>query len=329
MSRAQTGIGARVALVLGVLLVGLALWLFSPPSAKDLISRPRPARAYSEALARFDSLLSQEPPELNPLCRGRLLTHGRRTRRAVVLIHGLTNCPQQFDALGRLLHARGANVLIARIPHHGLANRMTRDLGRLTCAELVAFSDGIVDIACGLGDSVTVAGLSLGGNMAAWIAQERGDVDRAVVIAPVFGFPGVAPILTPAVERAFLAMPDLFPWWDSKKKEQVGGPTYAYPRFSTRAAGETLRLGLAVSERARSLPPRASSIVVVTVSDDPAISNAAVREIQRSWERLAPERVSSYEFSQDFRLGHDLIDPLQPYQNTARVYPVLAGMMWK
>lgn len=34
----------------------------------------------------------------------------------------------------------------------------------------------------GLGDSITVAGLSLGGVMIAWAAQEGADIDRAVGI---------------------------------------------------------------------------------------------------------------------------------------------------
>ena len=36
----------------------------------------------------------------------------------------------------------------------------------------------------GLGDKITVTGLSLGGVMSAYAAQFRPDVDRAVVISP-------------------------------------------------------------------------------------------------------------------------------------------------
>ena len=44
-----------------------------------------------------------------------------------------------------------------------------------------------VDIAAGLGDQVTIAGLSAGGVVAAWAAQHRRDVHRAVLIAPSLG----------------------------------------------------------------------------------------------------------------------------------------------
>src|SRR5439155_25994798 len=167
-------------------------------------SHPRPAADYEQALQRIDSLRAADGSEINPDCRLVLLSHGRRTARVVVLLHGLTNCPRQLEALGRMLYDRGANVLIARVPHHGFADRMTSDLARLTAAELVRFGDEVADIGQGLGDSVTVAGLSLGGVVAAWIAEERADVDHAIVISPVFGVAAVWAPLTPGLTRALL-----------------------------------------------------------------------------------------------------------------------------
>jgi carboxylesterase len=142
----------------------------------------------------------------------------------IVLLHGLTNCPAQFDSLGRLSFARGANVLIPRLPRHGLADRMTRALAYTDVPELCAFTDRVMDAARGLGDSVTVVGLSTGGVMAAWAGQQRADVDRAVVIAPLLGL-GYAPgPLTPAAARLMRSLPNLFVWWDSKARERLAGP---------------------------------------------------------------------------------------------------------
>lgn len=304
-------------------------FLLSPPNDADLVSEPRPAHSYAEALGRLDTLRAADADGVNPTCRLRLLSHDRRVGRVVVLLHGLTNCPQQFEAFGELLYGRGANVLIARLPHHGLADRLTGDLGRLTAPELARFCDQVVDIACGLGDSVTVAGLSLGGSAAAWIGQERGDVDRVVAIAPLLGVVSVWPPFTPALTRALLAWPDQLLWWDSKSKERVAGPPYVYPHYSTRAVGETLRLGLGLLRRARIESPRAASLAIVTVGGDGAVSNDAARDIARAWKRLAAGRVGTYEFPTSLHLGHDLIDPLQPYQRVDVVYPVLADLMWR
>jgi len=307
-------------------LFALAWLLFVPPFAR-FDSHPRPAADYESALRRIDTLRAADTDDLNPVCRLELMSHGHRTGRAVILLHGLTNCPRQFEALGRVLHERGANVLIARMPHHGLADRLTPDLARLSAGELVRFGDEVVDIGRGLGDSVTVAGLSLGAVVAAWLAQERSDVDRAVVIAPLFGVPQLWAPLTPGLTRFFLWIPNQFVWWDDKTREKVPGPPYVYPRFSTRALGEVLRLADAVGMAARRAPPSASAVTLVTIEGDHAVNNRAALDVERSWRSHAADRVGAYQFPGRLKLGHDLIDPLQPYQRVDLVYPVLADLM--
>lgn len=307
-------------------LLAIAWFLFVPPLGR-FPARSRPAVTYTQAIQRIDALRAADTGDVNPLCCLEMMTHGRRTGRAVVLLHGLTNCPRQFERLGRVLYERGANVLIARIPHHGLADRLTPDLAKLTARELTLFGDEVTDIGCGLGDSVTVAGLSLGAVVAAWLAQERSDVDCAVIIAPVFGVPQLWSPLTPGLTRFFLWMPNRFAWWDDKLRERVLGPPYVYPRFSTRGLGEVLRLGSAVSVAAGREAPGAKSIMLVTIDGDHAINNQSAREVFRAWRARADERVAHYEFPGSLELGHDLIDPLQPYQQVDVVYPVLADLM--
>jgi hypothetical protein len=75
-----------------------------------------------------------------------------KSRAAIILVHGYTNCPQQFKALGQRFYDMGYNVLIAPLPHHGLADRMTEEHGLLTAEELAAYADETVDLAQGLGD---------------------------------------------------------------------------------------------------------------------------------------------------------------------------------
>jgi pimeloyl-ACP methyl ester carboxylesterase len=326
--RAVLGWAFSALLTLSLIAAAALLWLCRPLGAHDLAPNPRPAGTYEEALARFERMDRAEPPEVNPVCHSRLLTHGHRTGRAILLFHGFTNCPRQFESLAEVLYARGANVLIVRAPYHGLRDVLSREPQRLTSEELAAYGDAALDVARGLGDNVTVAGLSMGANVAAWLAQERADVDRAVVIAPLFGVASVWRQMTPALERGLLVCPDRCVWWSDKEKARVGGPRYAYPRFSTKALGQALRMGLEVAEAARARPPRAGWIVMVTIEGDPAVRNDAAAEVRNAWSLRAPGRVEAYEFPIAMGLGHDLIDPLQPYQKVDRVYPVLAEMMW-
>ena len=92
--------------------IALCLWLWRLPA---FFSSPAPAENYQKAIEKFRAI--EQAESALPLCpegRSRLLTHGHKTARAFVLLHGLTNCPEQFMALARLLHASGANVVLPR-----------------------------------------------------------------------------------------------------------------------------------------------------------------------------------------------------------------------
>ena len=79
---------------------------------------------YSDAITISRGLQDLDGPNVNPMCHTRVYTHGRRVENALVLLHGFTNCPQQFDALGRRFFERGWNVVIPRYPRHGYTDRL-------------------------------------------------------------------------------------------------------------------------------------------------------------------------------------------------------------
>src|SRR5260370_16661690 len=116
-----------------------------------------PVRDYDSAIARFAQVQAREEADqaLNPVCRSKLLTHGRKVERAIVLMHGMTNCPQQFVDFAPLFYERGYNVLIPRMSHNGLANRDTDALKYVTAEELRNCSNNMADIALGLAEHVT------------------------------------------------------------------------------------------------------------------------------------------------------------------------------
>src|SRR5439155_26451051 len=121
---------------------------------------------------------------------------------------------------------------------------MTKEIGRARAEDLASFTDHVVDLAAGLGDSLIVAGLSTSGVLAAWAAQRRPEVRHAVVIAPLFAPAGAPAAWTVPITRLFLWLPDFFVWWDPRRRENLRGPQHVYPRFPTRLVGESMRLGL-------------------------------------------------------------------------------------
>src|SRR5690348_683665 len=105
-----------------------------------------------------------------------LLSHGARTARVFVLLHGFTDLPEQFVVVGQHLFAGGDNVYIPRLPRHAERHSPMRSLGRISAEELARFGDSSVTIARGLGDSIVVVGLSAGGVIAGSVAQAHPEV---------------------------------------------------------------------------------------------------------------------------------------------------------
>jgi carboxylesterase len=247
---------------------------------------------------------------------------------AVVLVHGLSSCPRQFAQLAALLHERGCNVLVPRMPHNGSVQRDGAELRHLTAEKLCRFTDDIVDVARGLGERVVVAGLSGGGVAAGWAAQFRTDVDRAVLIAPGFGITPTLPALNMPANRLFLAFLRVLPnVMKQKVRPYNEGPQHAYGAFATKGLAAMMAQGLAVLRAARGHRPGAKAIQVVLNESDNAVNNAVTRELVRRWRRRGAPRVDVFSFGREHRLIHDIIDPEQTRQQTALVYPVLVRLL--
>ncbi len=277
--------------------------------------------AYEAGIEIAASLKNLDGPNVNLACHTRLHTHGHRTERSLVLLHGFTNCPQQFDALGRHFYGLGWNVLIPRYPRHGYSDRLTTSIAELRSAQLVALANRAAEAGAGLGERLTVAGLSLGGTLTGMLAQERQSVERAVLIAPMLGIqriPGPAhPVLT---ELAYV-LPNFWVWWDSRLKDKIE-PPYGYPRFSTHAYAALFKTATRVLKAAQAAAPKAGSISVITNASEPGLENRFTYQLVERWRRHGAA-VSTFEFPLSERLPHDLIDPANPAQNTKLVYPVV------
>ena len=256
---------------------------------------------------------------MNPVCRLQFLSHEQQVERAIVFVHGYTNCPQQFRELGQRFFDLGYNVLIAPLPHHGLSDRLTEEQGQLKAEELVAYADEVVDIAQGLGSRVTMVGISGGAVTTAWAAQKRGDLDLAVLISPAFGYLQVKTALTAPGTNLYRILPNSYRWWDDTLQAERG-PDHCYPRYSTRALAEILRLGFAVQAAAGETRPAARSILVVTNASDTAVNPELTARVVEHW-RENNANLETYEFEAAFGLPHDLIDPAQPDEQIEIVYP--------
>jgi carboxylesterase len=280
---------------------------------------------YDEAIRIANEIEDLDGPNVNPLCRTRVYTHGGPAERSLVLLHGFTNCPQQFDALGKTFFERGWNVFIPRYPRHGYTDRLNTSIAELRADHLKAVANRAVDAGAGMGERLTVAGLSLGAILTGLVAQTRAEIDRAILIAPMLGLrPLPGPAMT-AMSMAAKRLPNFYMWWDNRLKDGIG-PPYGYPRFSTHAYAALFECGRELVRTARKTKPQTRSIAVVTNAAEPRLDNRFTYRLIDSWRGHGTE-VETFEFPRSDGLTHDLIDPGNAAQRVDYVYPIVSRLI--
>lgn len=284
---------------------------------------------YDEAVQAIKALAAAAPTTVRRNCTLQLLEHGRPTERVFVLLHGLSNCPAQFSELGRQLFERGHNVLIPLLPYHGEENRLATEWGGLTGENMLEGGNQAADLARSLGQNVIVAGLSINGATVAWMAQNRKDLHKAVLLAPFLAPFNLPDFVLLPLERLLLRLPNMFFWWDPRQRENLAGPPYAYPRFPTRVIGETMFLGRSVLDQSRVLPPKCPLILTITSASDIAANNAVTEQLIANWRALRPTGIETFQFPADQEIPHDFIDPNQTNQRIDIVYPKIIELLEK
>jgi carboxylesterase len=304
-----------LAWAVGIAALMLVLWVAMRPISFDALkSHPGPRLNYTEALEKIKAMqLRDNEAMVWDVCISKVFEHGAPTQNALVLLHGFTNCPEQFTRLGQQCYEAGFNVFIPRLPQHGSQDRLTDALAQLRTEDLTTFGDEVIDIARGLGQKVSVLGISGGGTLAAWLAQTRSDVDYAFPLAALQGVAFIHRRLTSSIQRFAKYLPNFFIWWDPRTKAENPFSIYhAYPRYPLSGILETLRLAFATERLAHHHPPAAGRIVMIINAAEPGVSNPALQHLLSLWSARAPERVSVEYFEKEMNLPHDIITPGTP-----------------
>jgi alpha-beta hydrolase superfamily lysophospholipase len=284
---------------------------------------------YAEAVRGLEAVVARDPAEVHGERRLRFRGHGRATERVAVLLHGLTSSPPQMDRLAEILFERGLNVVVPRLPRHGHADRMTGALAGLSGAELLGALNEVLDLAAGLGARTTVAGISMGGVLAAWAAQHRADLDRAVLIAPSIALPPLPVGATAVLAGLALRLPNAFFWWDpAGRAASRFVVAHAYPRVASHALARVYRLAADVAAASRTGPPGARSVRLVLNSHDPVVRPGPPQRLLERWRAHGLADARSHVFPPG-ALGrlHDFVEPADPRARTDVAYPPLVEML--
>ena len=313
----------RLALALP-LVIGAVLLLRIP----SFHSLPHPAKDFEQAKVLFENLRRTESIlPLRPEGASRMLAHGTKTPRAFVLLHGITNCPEQFLSLARILHAQGANVIIPRARYAGFADVLNSVQGNQSGQDLLDQASVGLDIAAGLGDRVSLVCLSGSAVAGTWMTQHRDGVDEMLLLAPFFSLDGVPLPLNDTGAAILSRTPNFYQWWDSEKKENLAGPKYAYPRFGTRCMASTIQLSRNVRQNLAHLPLRMEALHFLISASDTAANNPLTKEIAASLAKSHTATITIDEFPAELNIPHDMIDPSQPHANTEIAYKKILELL--
>jgi carboxylesterase len=280
--------------------------------------------SFPDAVAAIDATIAADraDPLIAATALPRLYHHGHPTANAVVLFHGFTNVPQQFDELARRFYARGCNVYVPRIPLHGYRDRLTHVLGGLTNPQLQAATAEAYRSTRGLGTRVSAVGLSLGGTMALYLAQTQ-PIDLAVPVSPFLMPIGVPGWIGMPAMTVVSWLPDLYVWWDPRVKAACL-PDYAYPGFPSHALAECIFFGNTIVQA--NAPPRAHRCTLVTNKNESAVNNTVAFHLLDGW-TAGGARIDRVVLDDLGAPRHDIIDPTTFPQARTLVYPRLEAIV--
>jgi pimeloyl-ACP methyl ester carboxylesterase len=320
----------RVLLVVAVVAVAIAGYLFLRP-----VGIPTPdgsavqPMTWDQARAAVAATQAKEAsdPTIRADCNTRLYDHGAPTAKVIVLLHGYTNCPKQDEALAAKLFDLGYTVYVPRAPHHGQVPEQRDPLGSLKAPEIAAYGDEAMNIADGLGQDVSVLGLSGGGLVASYIAQYRADAALVVPIAAFLGLPSVPAPLTPAVLNAIELLPPI-DMRDPPPDEATRG---AFPHgasdTSAQGAAAYMEVAQTILHSAEHEAPKAGRIITVINDADTTVSNAMIDTLAERWHATAPDRTQVRHVDASLRILHDMITPDRDGQKVDVVYPMLLELL--
>jgi carboxylesterase len=280
---------------------------------------------YQVALDHFNRLQAQDGAGIRSECKTTLLDHGQKTAKSIVLFHGFTSCPKQYDEFSQLLFEQGYNVLIPRLPFHGLEDLSTRDQNKIQAVDILNLATESVKIASGLGDEVDVLGLSGGGVMALWAGLNLKQVSKSVVISPIVQ-PYLAKIYpqNPTV-RLLQTIPDQYIFWDNKLKEKAEFAPYAYKGFSTKALSQFLAVAQTIIQQVEANQTTNTKFTLITSDIDQAVDNNIAKTVFQKLEKQG-KITQTHVFTATENIPHDAIDPRNKAGNIKYVYPKL--MQW-
>lgn len=145
----------------------------------------RAAETYDEALAAWSELKQNQPAACSPAVDSTEILRGTKTNIVFLVFHGFAGNPAQMTGLIDVLSAYDGNIIAPRI--YGHFDQNMDQLDDATFDQWLEQGRAALSVAQGLGETVIVAGYSLGGLIASRLALETPEqIDGLILLAPAW-----------------------------------------------------------------------------------------------------------------------------------------------
>ncbi|MET7749102.1 alpha/beta fold hydrolase [Micromonospora sp. NPDC005367] len=299
-SPARRTVLGRVGVTLSALLalvVLAAVVLYAWPLGGSDLQRATPtALTFDVALGQAEQVVAAETadPDVRPECRSVVMSHGTRTAKAVLLLHGYTDCPKQYAGLAKRYFDEGYNVWVPRAPRHGVTDELAH--AKLEATELVTYANDGLNLVTGLGDEVGVVGISGGGVLATWLAGRRPDAVRHLLLLSPFYKPNSAQA------PGFVVKPMIVLFGFHLVPDKINSEGFSFAALS-----QYLRIARNFDLDQRN--PRLMSVAVVTSANDDFIDRQEAVDVPRQIAAASDRPLAVHELPAELGIGHDVVDP--------------------
>lgn len=227
---------------------------------KTLKDKTASYKTVTAAIVKEAADQARRSPLRNPLCAPIFLFHPQPTAKVCLFFHGFTAAPYQFGPIAKVLYQAGYNVVVPLMPGHGLAGNWGPELppplpqdGKV----YQEFAKAWLKRVGPLGKTIVIGGLSGGGTLAAWLAQDQPKaIAKTLLFAPYLSGSHV-------VLDMFTRMTKGYQGWIIPPGVKPPG----YPGFMVPALRVFLEMGKQVVDRSNGATATASMFVISSESD--------------------------------------------------------------
>jgi carboxylesterase len=210
---------------------------------------------------------------------------GELAEVGVLVLHGFTGNPQSMRPLAETFAAAGFTVSLPLLPGHGT---QVEDMVPTRWSDWSAAAEAAYSELSGRSRTVVVAGLSMGGTLAAWLATRHPEIAGLVLVNPLID--GTTPGIAGMVEQLKAADVELVPGIGSDIAME-GSTESAYAMTPVQAM---LDLHAALEPLAADLGRVTCPVLLLTSAQDhvvePASSDTLAASVAGPVERLPLER---------------------------------------